>query len=93
MNQLTLFNAYAAARDWMEDAVVSSDQEAFERRERLALKIDMRMNGRGFCPICGAANRWHNAGSKCPRAIRHREQRRKILALITGDGRYMQEVR
>jgi hypothetical protein len=74
MDQLTLFNTYAICRDYMEDALVSKDNETFRRYERLADKIYYRLNGRPFCPICGRTGGSWEHESNCARKLRRRAE-------------------
>lgn len=65
MDKLTLFNAYAHTRTHMviiehgrgtnQGICVNGDHEAlrYQRRDRLARKIDNRMNGKKYCYLCG----------------------------------------
>jgi hypothetical protein len=71
----TLFNVYATLRDRMEDAALSVRPGAkaeWERLDRLANKIDNRISGVKFCPVCGRGHGGHE--SNCARKLRIRAQ-------------------
>lgn len=67
MDKLTLFNAYSHTRTHMvviehtrgtnRGICVNIDPHAmhYQRRERLARKINHRMNGHKYCYLCGYA--------------------------------------
>lgn len=79
MNVTTLFNAYRHCRDNMESLVdirekglwgIAIDQDyvaiKWQKNNTLARKIEYRINGENFCPICGYP-RWHGHLHTCPR--------------------------
>lgn len=64
MNKKTLFNAYKEARNRMEQYVarrgffgiaIDKDDRAlkYQRYQRLARRIENRLNGERVCPFCG----------------------------------------
>jgi hypothetical protein len=75
MNQLTLFNAYATCRDFMEDARVAHDMDKYARYQRLAEKIGLRFDGKKFCPICGKPKPVYKHWPSCAREMRYKALR------------------
>ena len=78
MKLKTLFKVYVVVRDEMENIAsrrpngrfgiaVSADNLArqWQRLDRLADKINFRIQGKPFCPICGFWGEYHR--STCPR--------------------------
>jgi len=75
MRTTTLFSIYATLRDRMDDAALSVRPGAkaeWARLDRLANKIDNRVNGVKFCPVCGRGHGGHE--STCARKLRIRAQ-------------------
>jgi hypothetical protein len=75
----TLFNVYATLRDRMEDAALSVRPGAraeWTRLDRLANKIDNRISGVKFCPVCGRGHGGHELD--CARRLRFKAHRDAI---------------